>query len=365
MADGSMRVLLDCRMADWTGVGRYTVSIARALARRDDIELTQIVMAGAEPPAPGARVVTAARSVLSIAGAREFARIVHDVSPDITHAAQYPVPLPARRPLVVMLHDLIPIRITGSMPSAARRAVYVALNRRAVRHADRIVVNSEATKADIVYLLGAPPSKIRPIPLAADDFAQGPIGVLPAVVESPYILCVSNTKPHKDVATLIAAFKAFAADHPDHRLVLVGVTDMAFIVAHAHDPALRSRIVGLGRLDDPTLRALYEGCDAFAFPSRYEGFGLPPLEAMHFGAPVVCSTAASLPEVAGDAALLFEPGDAQALAAHLARIADDPVERARLSSASRARAAKFSWDRTAAATVAVYREVLDPVRLRG
>ncbi|MHB9002815.1 MAG: glycosyltransferase family 4 protein [Coriobacteriia bacterium] len=359
MVNGRIRVLLDCRMADWTGVGRYTVSIARALARRDDVELTQIVMAGAVPPAPEAAAVTATRDVLSIAGAREFARIVHDVAPDVTHAAQYPIPAPARHPLVVMLHDLIPIRITGSMPSAARRAIYVAVNRRAVRHADRVLVNSEATKADIVYLLGAPPAKITPILLAADDFADGPIGTLPAGVESPYILCVSNTKSHKDVATLIAAFKTFAVDHPDHELVLVGVTDPAYLVAHAPDPIVRSRIVSLGRLDDPTLRALYQGCDSFAFPSRYEGFGLPPLEAMHFGAPVVCSSAASLPEVVGGAALLFEPGDSQALAAHLARIADDAIERARLSKASRARAAAFSWDRTAAATVAVYRDVLE------
>jgi glycosyltransferase involved in cell wall biosynthesis len=362
-ADG-IRVLLDCRMADWTGVGRYTVSIARALARRDDIELTQIVMAGGEPPAPEARVVMAASNILSIAGAREFARIVHDVAPDVTHAAQYPIPLPARHPLVVMLHDLIPIRISGSMPSAVKRSIYVALNRRAVRRADRIVVNSEATKADIVHLLGAPPAKITPIPLAADDFADGRIGVVPARVESPYILCVSNTKSHKDVATLIAAFTTFAVDHADHSLVLVGVTDPAFIVAHANDSAIRARIVPLGRLDDPTLRALYAGCECFAFPSLYEGFGLPPLEAMHFGAPVVCSTAASLPEVTGEAALLFEPGDAATLAAHLTHIADDPAERARLSSASRARAMEFSWDRTAAETVAVYRDVLELDRSR-
>ncbi len=113
-----------------------------------------------------------------------------------------------------------------------------------------------------------------------------------------------------------------------------------------------------GRVSDAELRALYAGASAFVFPSRYEGFGLPPLEAMALGAPVVCADAASLPEVVGDAALLFPAGDAVALAAALSRVLDDLALRERLSRAGRERAARFTWERTAAATVAVYREAL-------
>jgi len=121
---------------------------------------------------------------------------------------------------------------------------------------------------------------------------------------------------------------------------------------------VRARVAFTGPVSDAELRALYVGASVFVFPSRHEGFGLPPLEAMSLGAPVVCADAASLPEVVGDAALLFAPGDAAALATALSRVLDDPALRERLSRAGRERAAQFTWERTAAGTVAAYREAL-------
>ena len=354
-----MRVLLDCRMATWTGVGRYTVGIARALARREDIELVQLVMRGDQPPSPDADAVYASKPVLSLAGPREFGRIVRGVAPDITHSAQYPVPSPAAHPLVVTLHDLIPLAIPDSMPSALRREIYRRLNLRAVGRADHIITDSSATALDVVRYLGAPSDKVTSIPLAADDFARGPIAPdLPLGITAPYILCVSNAKPHKDVASLLAAFSSFAEEHPHHRLVLVGVADPAFVTARVSSAHLRGSITLTGRVTDDQLRALYSSCEMFVFPSRYEGFGLPPLEAMHLGAPVITSSATSLPEVVGEAAYLFEPGDVAALAKAMTALADDPLERQRLSDAGRARAATFSWDATAARTVDVYRKAL-------
>ncbi len=127
---------------------------------------------------------------------------------------------------------------------------------------------------------------------------------------------MGNTKPHKDLPTLFSAFERIAAGDSEIVLLLVGEGDDAYLDAHVA-AACRSRVRFTGRVSDPELRALYAGAAAFAFPSRYEGFGLPPLEAMSFGTPVVVARAASLPEVVGDAALMFEPGDADGLASAL------------------------------------------------
>jgi glycosyltransferase involved in cell wall biosynthesis len=171
---------------------------------------------------------------------------------------------------------------------------------------------------------------------------------------------MGNTKPHKDLPTLCGAFAVLAPARPDLRLLLVGAGSPAYLDAALAGvpPEVRARVAFTGRVSDAELRALYAGASVFAFASRHEGFGLPPLEAMALGAPLVCSNAASLPEVVGDAALLFPAGDAESLARALARVLDDPALRERLSLAGPERAAQFTWERTAVATVAVYREAL-------
>jgi len=225
---------------------------------------------------------------------------------------------------------------------------------------------------------------------AADDFSAGAAaslaGPLADLVARPYVLAIGNTKPHKDLTTLLRALAQMAPARPDLRLLLVGAEPPGYLgapragappgaapaappgvpprvplgVPPGVPPEVRARVVFTGRVTDTELRTLYAGASAFVFPSRYEGFGLPPLEAMALGVPVVCADAASLPEVVGDAALLFPPGDAAALAAALSRVLDDPALRERLSQAGRERATQFTWQRTAAATVAAYREALCP-----
>ena len=240
---------------------------------------------------------------------------------------------------------------------------------------------SRATAADVTRLLAAARGKVRVTPYAADDFSSGPSGPLPDklahLAASPYLLSMGSTKPHKDLPTLLRAFAHVAPTQPDLRLLLVGAEPPGYLgappgaapaappgvpprVPPGVPPEVRARVVFTGRVTDAELRTLYAGASAFVFPSRHEGFGLPPLEAMALGAPVVCADAASLPEVVGDAALLFPPGDVATLAAALSRVLDDPGLRERLSQAGRERAAQFTWQRTAAATVAAYREALRP-----
>lgn len=352
-----MRVLLDCRMATWSGIGRYCMGLTRALAEVPDVSVVQMVAAGAPVPVPDAEHVEASAHPFTATGAREFGRIAASVAPDLTHALHFPTPRPVRHPLVVTIQDLTPLVVHGVMPSPLRRAVYRHSVRRAVDAADRILTPSAYSAADVVRFFPHAEGKIAPVLLAADDFTSGAVGTLPEWPGAArYVLSMGNTKPHKDLVTLLKAFAMI--DAPDLRLVLAGSDPGGYVRSVLGDDPVAERIRFSGRIDDDTLRALYAGATALAFPSRYEGFGLPPLEAMSFGTPVVTSTAASLPEVVGDAAMLVEPGDVEGLAAALAGVLTDDTLAGRLAAAGRQRAVGFSWRRTATATAAVYREVL-------
>jgi len=362
-----MRVLLDCRMASWTGVGRYTVGLARALAARDDIDLIQVAAHDERPPvAPhqGARSLTAAKHPFSLAGARELGRMIRTVSPDVMHCAHFPTPMPASHPLVVTLHDLSPLLVPGIMPSLPKRLAYRYWNGRAAKIADRICVPSQFTASELTRLFPAALGKIHVTPEAADDFANGSRGLLneglAEIADWPYLLSMGSTRPHKDLATLLKAFAIIAPGRPDLRLLLVGSDDYDYVddaLPHV-DRSIRDRVFFTGRVGDPALRTLMAGAKVFAFPSRYEGFGLPPLEAMEYGAPVVVADAASLPEVVGSAALLFSPGDPAACAEAILRVLDDVELRDDLVASGHERAAAFSWERTAEQTVAVYAAAL-------
>jgi len=362
-------------MATWTGVGRYTTGLARALARSEDVELILVTAVGEEPPVVAGvgaaddavtdialQSVSASKHPFSLAGARELARIVREVAPDVTHCAHFPTPLPARHPLVVTMHDLTPLVVPGIMPSAAKRAAYRWWNRRAVRVADRIITDATFTVGEIERVFPQAAGRVTAIPLGVDDFACGSTGPLPeslrALAQTPYLLSMGSTRGHKDLPTLLSAFETIAPEYPELQLLLVGADEPGYLkrVLVSATPAVGARVAFTGRLDDGALRTLMAGAMVFAFPSRYEGFGLPPLEAMALGTPVVIAHAASLPEVVGDGALTFEPGDAVALAAQLMALLDDADLRQRMSAAGRERASEFTWARAAAATIAVYRE---------
>lgn len=360
-----LRILLDCRMATWTGVGRYATGLARSLASRGDVHIIQVVAARDVPPVSSqvrTDVVRAAAHPFGPAGALELGRIVRDVAPDITHCLHFPTPYPVSHPLMVTLHDLTPLIMPSVMPSAGKRLAYRLWNDRATRVADRILVNSSHTADDVERLYPRARSKLVMVPHAVDDFTKGPVGCVPAEFDltdgESYLLSMGNTKPNKDLPTLLRAFAKVASEHIGLKLLLVGREVPGYVASVIADSRLAARVRFTGRVDDAALRALYAEASAFVFPSTYEGFGLPPLEAMTFGTPVVTSDSSSLPEVTGGAALLFPAGDSGALAHAIARVLDDGVLRARLSEAGPQRAAEFSWERTAELTLAVYREMV-------
>lgn len=276
----------------------------------------------------------------------------------VLHAPS-PVAIPPAAPgqrLVVTVHDLA-FRLYPSLFPPAWRAVYRAGLRRAVRHADAIVAISRHTARDLARHARVDPARIHVIPLAASlpETAADPGAVLARLkVPRPYLLFVGTLEPRKNLVRLVRAYRQAAVRLP-HALVLAGPAGWRTQRLH-RELSLRGpgRIMLTGRVAAEDLDALYRGADAFCYPSLYEGFGLPVLEALSRGVPTVVADSSSLPEVAGDAALRANPRSVRALAGAIERVLTDRGEAARLAAAGRERAALFSWDQTARMTIRAY-----------
>ncbi|MBE9111571.1 glycosyltransferase family 4 protein [Nodosilinea sp. LEGE 07298] len=283
--------------------------------------------------------------------------------PDIYHGTNYAV-YPCRHSLRVMtIYDLSFLRYPEYVTAVVR--TYGQRVRQCLSWSDLVVTISESSKRDIVELLNVPPERVWVTPLAsryAVDAWGGSQGV--AAVESdnrPYILFVSTLEPRKNVVRLIQAFDRLKTDRRiDHLLVLVGQKGWQFepiFEAIAASP-WQQHIRHLDYLSDTEVAYCYRNADVFAYPSLYEGFGLPVLEAMTLGCPVVTSNASSLPEVAGEAALLVDPTSVEDLAEALWRVIGDRALRQTMIDRGYQQATQFSWTRTAKSTLAAYRSLL-------
>jgi len=257
-----------------------------------------------------------------------------------------------RAPTAIVVYDLVPfVDREHAQDSAAR--IERATIRPALRRAAGLACISDATRADLARCFPRAAGKAVTIPLAADPAFGRPVATPghPAL-DAPYVLAVGTLEPRKNLERLIAAWVSLdPAVRGEHVLALVGPRgwDDAPILAAARESGARL----LGRVDEDELHALYAGATVFAYPSLYEGFGLPPLEAMAAGVPVLTSNRSSLPEVVGDAALLVDPDDTAAIAAGLQRLLTDPKLTASLRERGPRRAAEFSWERTASETYAL------------
>lgn len=264
-----------------------------------------------------------------------------------------PPTLPFTR-TAVFIHDLTYIRVPdAAVPSLV--AYLGAVVPRAVRRADVVIVNSEATKRDIIDVYGTPADKIVPVQFGVHPrFAQSNVPfeqlrtryTLP---ETPYIFAVGTIQPRKNYARLVEALGLLRASGVDATLVIAGGKGWldSPIYAAVREAKLEQYVTFLGYVDDADLPALYTHAAAFAMPSLYEGFGLPVLEAMACGTPVVTSTVSSLPEAAGDAALLVDPYDTIALADALRLVLTDRETRTALIRRGHRHIGGFTWERTA------------------
>ena len=340
------------------GSETYLRETLRALARRPD-RPDLVLFTNAEndrllrAECPGAETVptgVAATSRFARILAEQFLlpRLVRRARLDVLWSPGYTAPAFCACPQVVSVLDMQYKRFPQDVSWLAARAMDV-LYPAAARRAAAVVAISEFAKTEAVRFLGVAPEKVTTTLLAADPAfgaAGGPPP--PELADAPYLLCVAHTYPHKNVARLVRAFNRIAAEIP-HRLVLVGKPRFGEPdVAAALRSALAGRVVRWPGLPWPELVALYQHADWFAFPSLYEGFGLPVLEAMCAGAPVLTTREASLPEIGGDAVRYADGRDEAAFAAALrAAISLPPAARAQLVAAAKRRAAGFTWDASA------------------
>ncbi|MDD5557806.1 MAG: glycosyltransferase family 1 protein [bacterium] len=375
-----MRVALDLQpaLAAPTGVGRYARSLARYLP----------------PLAPADRFVGLAfgRGTAGDISAPNFLMRRFGLLPgrgmsllwrtigwppadlftgrvDLFHFTSF-VARPVRRARVVAtIHDCAFRRLPDC--SEPRNAAFLAAHvPRTLERARLVLADSAFTAREITALYGYPAERIRVTPLGVDGrFRRRPAAEVEEArrrhgLPPAYILCVATIEPRKNIRTLLRAYALLREGGPAvPKLVLVGPDgwrDEGMKVEGAIDAlGLRGEVIRRAYMPHTELPAVYSGSSLFVFPALYEGFGLPPLEAMACGVPVVCSDAASLPEVVGDAAVTVPPLDAERLAAAVRDLLGDAARRERMAARGLERARRFTWNETARRTLAAYRECLE------
>jgi glycosyltransferase involved in cell wall biosynthesis len=358
------------------GMEVYATEVIRALAaERPDLRLTAFVnREAAHTGGPWEEVASVVRVPVQARNRVEWVRGEQQLLPglarragvEVLHSMASTAPAVGRFRRVVTIHDLH-YRVVPDAHFGVRGLGMRVLVPLAARSSHRVIAISHATAADVRRYLKVPYDRL-------DVIASG-VGVTPAgepepeaalrerhaLGARPVALSVSAKRPHKNLLRLLDALAAIPAERRPV-LVIPGYRT-------PYEDELREHARALGVRDDvrlpgwvsgPELEGLYALADVFVFPSLYEGFGLPVLEAMRRGVPVACSDRSSLPEIAGDAALLFDPEDPRAITAAIERVLSDPLEAERLRAAGRAQAARFTWAETARATARSYERAMEP-----
>jgi glycosyltransferase involved in cell wall biosynthesis len=363
-----------------TGVGHYTLELARALAvcsPSDEFEIASplsfwpLMDQESERPLPPnlSMVQVEVNAFSKHWWTIGLPRYIKRKSFTLFHGTNYDVPLWKRCPTVLTIHDLSLLlhplthepgrvrRARRRLPLMARVATMIITPTESVR--GEVCAHFKVSPEKVVAVPEAPRENFRPINASQSERVRKRLGV-----EDEFLLFVGTIEPRKNLRVLVQAFKEVTrAMDARPQLVIAGkkgwLTEDLFVELNASGVA--ERVLFTGYLPDEDLCALYSSCKAFVYPSLYEGFGLPPLEAMACGAPVIASRIPSLVEVTGPAARLFAPDNPTELAQHLITLLADETQRRHLSSLGRKRAAEFSWHQTALKTLEVYAEA----KLRG
>jgi glycosyltransferase involved in cell wall biosynthesis len=263
-----------------------------------------------------------------------------------------PLALPDSVRTVVTLHDLVGFLAPETMTTMGRR-LETWLTPRSIRKADAIIVDAASTLDDLDSVLGYGADKASVIPLAAT--AAPGLADLPRPLAEDYFLFVGTLEPRKNLMRLLQAFSVQAPNMPGVQLVLAGAVGWGNqdLEQTLQQLGIAKQVTLTGRLDEARLHSFYRYALALVLPSLYEGFGLPLVEAMQYGVPVITSNCSSMPEVAGEGGLLVDPRDVDSIGAAMLKLASDPLERQRLSAVASAQAACFCWDEAAKKTLAV------------
>lgn len=368
-----MRIVIDARKLHDFGIGTYIRNLVAELGTLDRATAyVLLTRPGDEAVAPAAgsnfQAVVETSRPYSLGEQWRIPRAVARAGADLLHEPHYVLPPLVRCRSVVTIHDCIHLRFPEYLPNRTAFVYAHTMMRLAARKADRVLTVSDASKRDILHYTGVAPEKVVVIPNGLDArFAAAPdADAIDRVrqrfqLDHPFVLYVGNIKPHKNLGRLIAAFASMRGDGPDGlKLVVIGdeASKHPGLRQAVHRHRLDKHVRFLGFQPAATLVTFYRLARAFVFPSLYEGFGLPPLEAMANETPVVTSNVSSLPEVAGGAAILVDPYDVASIADGIRRVVTEEALREELIAKGRARAREFSWARAAAATLGVYRQVL-------
>lgn len=378
-----MRVIFDARhlqtVSRTRGIGRYSRNLLAAFARRapPDVAWTLLRLRGFPPADP--QPLPAHGDVAVLRPRRpELAMLALDAvllplelglaAAAVYHTVQLGLPVARRMRAVITIHDLAPLRWPEHYLRLPHARIGHMWQYALAERADAVIAPSQATARDVVERLRIPAGRVRVIAEAVDAaFAPPPREVARRLVSerfgvpARYVLYVGQFDPRKNVDGLLRAFAPAAADDSDLRLVIVG--DLGKLASHLRDAlertaAPRARVVVTGFVDDATLAALYAGAECLLHAALLEGFGLTPLESLAAGTPVVGYHAGAVDEVVGDAGILVDPADPDALGEALRGVLASDARLGELRLRTRARAELFSWDRAADETLAVYRSLV-------
>ena len=378
----SIRLVLDTRTATshFPGIGRYTFNLARAMGSLLGENEWLILLRDPSQPSSwdvaalvGERVEVVEVPVSPFSFRQQWVipRLLRRLGGDLYHSPYVLMPYRPGVPTVVTVYDLIPLLFPQIASSRARLLFRWAMTL-ALRTASHVIVISQATRRDLLAHFHLPSQRVSVIPLAADAqfhpqrSAQVAKVCQQYALPEDYVLYLGINKPHKNLTRLVEAWhlvvqsreRAGTGSTPS-QLIIAGAWDEQYpeCKQRVRDIGLTDRVRFLGFIPDEDLPALYSGAMLFLFPSLYEGFGLPVLEAMSCGAPVVCSNRSSLPEIVGSAALTFDPLDVVGMAEKIGEALHDGALRKEMVEKGLRQAAQFSWERTAQDTLRVYREV--------
>ncbi len=372
-----LHIAIDARRIRDFGIGTHIRSLVHALGAIDTVNRYTLISGPAEVRTLAGLPVNFQPAVYTrddrdYLDHLTFPMYLHSLSPDLVHIPLNRVPIFMRRPYVVTIHDMA--NLFYDAPTGTRMQLRRFRFRRGLVRASRVVAVSEATKRDVERFMGIPPSRIRRVYNAPDPGFVGARSQISSEehrrileryqINYPFLLYAGPIRRHKNVPRLVEAFavvRGKLADHPvykDLRLVIIGDTISQY--PEVRQAVIKSRaeqvVRFLGFVPFDTLRCFYVSAAAFVFPSQHEGFGLPPLEAMACGAPVVTSNVSSLPEVVGDAAVLVKPDNVFDIARGIEEVLLDDALRAELIRRGYEQAARFSWERTAHQMLEIYRE---------
>jgi glycosyltransferase involved in cell wall biosynthesis len=374
-----VKIAIDIRRMTEFGVGTYIRNVVRTLGRLDRENKylligpsSKVEEIGSLPP--NFHAVPLHQPERSLKGWWEFRAVLRRLDCDLVHVPNiFSVPRALPCPYVMTVHDMLEHMSLGRKRNDLWRSVHFQLTMRVLRGAARIFAVSNFTKTEMEKLFGIPPERIEVVYNAIDErflhgHASGADRDLIAKryqVTYPFLLYAGRVSAHKNVVRMIEAFSALKGElekeraYPDLKLIIIG-DDLS------GNPDLRRTVVRSGVQNDvrflgfvpiEVLRIFYDSAKIFVFPSLYEGFGLPPLEAMAHGTPVVTSNVSSLPEVVGNAAVLVNPENVFEIMRALHRVLLDQVLRERMKERSYVQAGKFSWEKSVLSILEVYRQV--------